>query len=400
MIRIIIGPPCSGKTTFVRDNAATGDVVLDWDKLADAVNATGEKPEGEQPDAVRAFATYGRVVLARWAVKTYETEQTVWLIASGKNQSLPIEDYVAAGGRVTVLDPGKDVCVQRCEDDGRGEGTRAAIDAWYEEPPTIPEAWLYDERKAVKNMKAKTIETRVKAAAGEKASNPFGGDLADGDFIAYASTFHNDPDAYGDIIAEGAFTKSLLAWREKDAPIPLLFGHRMDDPAFNIGHIVDAKEDETGLLVWGRIDLETEKGQQAYRLIKSRRLTELSFAFDAVDYEENEHGGFLLKEIDLFEVSLVQLGANRHTSVLAVKSAADVVQTVKGDFTADEVDSLHDAAENLREALAEIERLLATTSENQQDDDREPETAAAPDTGAASVNPAAATLTLALALAN
>lgn len=224
-------------------------------------------------------------------------------------------------------------------------------------------------------MRAKNFNIQVKAAGGEKTANPFGGDLLDGDFIAYASTFNDEPDSYGDVVFPGAFTKSLENWRANGAfdvdgegsRLPLLFGHRMDDPAFNIGHIVDAKEDEHGLLVWGRIDLDSEKGQAAHRLVKSRRLNQLSFAYDIIEADPHDKdAGLDLKELDLFEVSLVQLGANRNTSVLAVKAAAETVSSSKGEFTDEELDELMDARENLREALEHIEFILTSSKPDEE----------------------------------
>lgn len=396
MIRLIIGPPCAGKTSYIGAHARKGDVRLDWDKLAAALDAHASGTHTARDGAVRAVATYGRIILGhylrtRWrARRDDDTEATAWIPVTSPQAVGGLEDYIAAGAKVTILDPGIDTCLERCKTDGRPEGTEQAIREWYEQPPTIPDAWLYQDDQTKEEggrvMRAKNIQVSVKALAGEaSAVNPFGGEMLEGDFIAYAATFDDDPDSYGDIITPGAFKGTLERWAKKDAPIPLLYGHKMDDPAYNIGHIVEAREDEKGLLVWGRIDLELEKGQLAYRLIKSRRLNQLSFAFDALDYEENKDtGGYVLNELELHEVSLVQMGANRHTSVLAVKSAVDVVQTVKGEFTSDEVDALTDAAENLREALAQIEALLGTTKP-----EPEPEPSSSEDSdGAANTQPA------------
>ena len=380
-IRIIFGAPCSGKTSYIGAHARKGDIRVDWDKIAEAVDAKNTGTHVERDGAVKAATTYLRAVLnyyvtsGEWkARRDDDSEATAWIPVTRVDSIGGVDKMVAAGGRVTVLDPGEKECLRRCEEDGRPEGVADLIKEWYEndEAGKIPASWLYIEEKGDKPMRAKTIDVKVKATSGEKTDNPFGGELADGDFIAYASTFTTEPDSYGDTIEPGAFDRTLKEWAEKDAPIPLLYGHRMDDPAFNIGHIVDAKEDDEGLLVWGRIDLDSEKARQVYNLVKARRLTQLSFAYDVLDYDENQHGGWHLKDLDVHEVSLVQLGANRHTSVLAVKSAVDVVQTVKGDFTEDERNIIQDAAEAMREALDEIEKLLEVTQPEQ---DPEPDTA-------------------------
>ena len=412
MIRIIIGPPCAGKTTYVSAHATMGDVVLDWDKLAEALDAGGSGVHTERDGAVKAATTYARFTVANYLTTDWKarrddgSEATAWVIKTWATGSPAVEELVAAGGRVTIIDPGEPECLARAERDDRPAATLDAIRAWYQDPPIIPNTWTDTVVKGAPTMRAKNTECKVKATAGEKFENPFGGEMREGDFIAYASTFDADPDSYGDVMLPGSFARTLKEWAEKDAPIPLLYGHRMDDPAYNIGYIVDAKEDEHGLLVWGRIDLETEAGQQAYKLLKSRRLAQLSFAFDLIDGEQNKHGGYDIADVNLHEVSLVQLGANRHTSVLAVKAAADVVQTTVGDFTEDERDTIQDAADALREALAQLDKLLdldtegeENTNENLEDDVREPVEATATEQVAVR-NAAAARLALALANVN
>ncbi|MFS0077873.1 HK97 family phage prohead protease, partial [Corynebacterium striatum] len=70
-------------------------------------------------------------------------------------------------------------------------------------------------------------------------------------------------------------------------------------------------------------DTDSPKGAQVHRLLKQGRVREMSFAFAATSSEYGELDGKsvrFLKEVDLFEVSVVPLGANPETEVLAVKS--------------------------------------------------------------------------------
>jgi HK97 family phage prohead protease len=150
--------------------------------------------------------------------------------------------------------------------------------------------------------------------------------LAEGEFHAYASVFDNK-DSYGDVVRPGAFKGTLERWESKDALIPLLFGHRMDDPDFNIGH-VEAKEDDHGLWVHGFIDLEVPKGAATHRAMKAGRLNQMSFAYDVLDGGWETKDGdeyFELRELELFEVSVVTVGANQETEILAVKSTVDAL---------------------------------------------------------------------------
>lgn len=144
-----------------------------------------------------------------------------------------------------------------------------------------------------------------------------------GEITAYAATFDRVKDSYGDVIAPGAFAKTLTDWQESGHPIPLLFGHRTDDPRMNLGAVVEASEDERGLLIKAQFDETSDVAQYTRKLVKEGRLTKLSFAYDVLDSapvvladgtKANE-----LRELKLYEVSLVPIPANQLTEVLEVK---------------------------------------------------------------------------------
>ena len=169
-------------------------------------------------------------------------------------------------------------------------------------------------------MQIKTAPVRVKAG-------PEDG-LADGEFLAYASTFTREPDSYGDIVKAGAFASTITDWAAKDAVLPVLWGHNMSDPDYNIGSVLEASEDEHGLLVKGLLDLDSPKAQQVYRLIKGKRVTQLSFAYDVLDSGQVTEGDQKvneLRELKLYEISIVPIGANQETAVLAVKTQIDAL---------------------------------------------------------------------------
>ena len=164
-----------------------------------------------------------------------------------------------------------------------------------------------------------------------------------GYIIAYASTFDRDPDAYGDVVAKGAFVKSLAKHEAENNPVQFLFGHRTDDPMYNIGSVVDIREDDHGLLVKAEFDPSNEKAQYARKLVKEGRLKKLSFAYDVLDQaavvlpdgrKANE-----LREVDIFEVSLVPIPANQHAQVIGVKSADDADADTSADVEIDETAS-------------------------------------------------------------
>lgn len=161
--------------------------------------------------------------------------------------------------------------------------------------------------------------------------------LADGEFTAYASVFGNK-DSYGDVVLPGAFADTLAEWKDSGNVLPVLFGHNMQDPDFNIGGVVEAKEDERGLFTRNQLDLDNPKALQTYRLLKGRRLSQMSFAYDVLEGGEAERETadgskeyiYELRKLKLYEVSVVPIGANQETEILAVKAAQSAAHLLGG----------------------------------------------------------------------
>lgn len=168
-------------------------------------------------------------------------------------------------------------------------------------------------------MKHKAMPARVKQAGPDDG-------LAEGQFTAVVSVFGN-VDEVGDMVMPGAFTKSLAKWRSSGDPIPVWWSHGWDNPAYNVGWVVDAKEvlggPLPGLEVTGQLAIEEPTAMQVYRLLKGRRVTQFSFAYDEVDSvpTRDKEGNFVnqLRELDLHEVGPTAVGANRDTALLGVK---------------------------------------------------------------------------------
>lgn len=194
--------------------------------------------------------------------------------------------------------------------------------------------------------------------------------LAEGQFTAYASVFGN-VDSTGDIVVKGAFANTLADWAASGKPIPLLFGHEMDDPDYNIGYVVKAVEDDTGLLVTCQLDLENPKAKQVYRLIKGRRIDQMSFAYDVVQKVETYLEGDIevsqILEVKLYEVSVVTIGANQETEILAVKQAGEVAARMAAAVKAGRVLSAKNEGEirSAHEALSRVLTALNGTPDEQ-----------------------------------
>lgn len=140
-----------------------------------------------------------------------------------------------------------------------------------------------------------------------------------GEFEGYGSVF-GVKDSYNDVVVPGAFRKSLDAWREKKSLPAMLWQHQMDEP---IGVYTDMKEDDVGLYVKGRLLIDDDPlAKRAHAHMKAGSLTGLSIGYMLKDWEyDRTKEVFLLKEIDLWEVSPVTFPSNDEARISDVKSA-------------------------------------------------------------------------------
>lgn len=302
MIHIVSGPPCAGKSTYVQEHKQEGDIVIDYDIIAEAVGDT--RWSTSNVDLVKAM----RRSAIDWCLPRADSI-TAWVIDTDPTQA-SLSRYHEADADLVTLDVPMDECIRRAIADERPQQTMDAIEAYF----------AHDTKET--KMKTKSFDLIYESTE----------DIADGgEVLAYASTFDRVPDSYGDVVARGAFAKTLADWQASGNPIPLLFGHRTDDPRMNLGAVIEAEEDERGLKIRARFDEENEIAQYTRKLVREGRLTKLSFAYDTLDSapvvladgtRANE-----LRELKLYEISLVPIPANQLTEVIEAKGADDFGMT-------------------------------------------------------------------------
>lgn len=140
-----------------------------------------------------------------------------------------------------------------------------------------------------------------------------------GDFSGYASVY-DVVDVYREKVAPGAFAKSLDKWKGKNRLPPVLWQHRSGEP---LGPYTVMREDAKGLYVEGKLLVdEVEKAREARALMKSGAVSGLSIGFNVVVEEFDKKENIItLKEVDLWEVSVVTFPANEAAQIEAVKNA-------------------------------------------------------------------------------
>lgn len=131
----------------------------------------------------------------------------------------------------------------------------------------------------------------------------------------YAST--NDKDRQGDVVPAGVW-KSGMANYLKNPIILAYHNHTMP-----IGKMVDYKADEHGL--WIKAQIPSEVGD-IYKLIKKGILSAFSIGFRVKDAEyEQASETFMIKDLELHEISVVSVPANQNT-LFSLAKAFDSAQ--------------------------------------------------------------------------
>lgn len=135
------------------------------------------------------------------------------------------------------------------------------------------------------------------------------------EFEGHGSVFGN-VDLGGDIVMPGAFKRSL-ATHKKNGTLPQMFWmHRPDQVP---GRWIEMEEDAKGLYVRGEL-ADTQLGNELHTLLKMKAVRGQSIGYQTIESDWTKDGNRLLKEIDLWEVSLVSLAMNPLAQIEAVKS--------------------------------------------------------------------------------
>lgn len=180
-----------------------------------------------------------------------------------------------------------------------------------------------------------------------------------GEFSGYAAVFGNR-DNGDDIIEKGAFSKTI---RDDFDRIKILSQH--NECELPIGRPLELREDEKGLYIRGRIS-DTQKGRDIQTLLKDGVLNELSIGYDAVTFDfDSEEGVRHLKEIKLWEVSIVTWAMNDQAKIDEVKSLAEELklEAKAGKISRTRLDALKPFIAVVRELADILSPFLESAAE-------------------------------------
>jgi HK97 family phage prohead protease len=138
----------------------------------------------------------------------------------------------------------------------------------------------------------------------------------------------NSLDSDGDVVVPGAVKSGF-----KNNQVPMVWSHKWDMP---IGKGTISQDDDKAVFK-GEFFMDTESGKEAYNLVKNMGdMQQWSFGYKVNDSEfsktkdsdGDDTNARLLKDLTVYEVSPVLVGANQDTYTLAIKSNTELLKEI------------------------------------------------------------------------
>jgi len=182
----------------------------------------------------------------------------------------------------------------------------------------------------------------------------------EGKVSAVFSVF-NSLDSDGDVVLPGSIKSGF-----KSGSVPMVWAHKWDMP-IGKGSI---KSDGDKATFEGEFFMDTESGKEAYKIVKNMAdMQQWSFGYRVNDAERGKFGegdeekdARYLKDLTVFEVSPVLVGANQDTYTMAIKSNEELLKEIlgeeKGVMTTESMNQPDPNEEQEEEKSVTVEELL------------------------------------------
>lgn len=136
MLYVVTGPPAAGKSSWIQSHATARDIVIDLDLITQALSGPGAPQWNQDPIQLRVAHR------ARYAAMdeafTLRDEVDVYVIHTQPSPKA-LARYKRLSARIVVVDPGREVVMQRIEAMRSKDMERVAT-RWYNARKTLSRA--------------------------------------------------------------------------------------------------------------------------------------------------------------------------------------------------------------------------------------------------------------------
>lgn len=226
-LRVVIGPPASGKETWADENTRPGEILINFDRLATSL---GARDVDSLTSTERKAATAARQGIIRGLEEGYISGSVTALYSFPSPATL--DRLRELGAEFITIDPGKEETLSRAASEKRPPETIDAIHRWYNNPPQVKDSDLTQETTTAEDNAPGYVAASTSERTMEGIVLPWG--------------------------AVGTTSKGQLIFERGNLDVPsdlqkvkLLAGHSPD--GHPVGHAVAAEDRKEGL--WMKFQL-------------------------------------------------------------------------------------------------------------------------------------------------
>lgn len=316
-LNVIYGPPCSGKTTYVREHKAEGDIVIDLDYLKHALTFKDYHDDLTSDDLDYLWS------LRNYLISAPKEKSTTWLITT---EELTEDTDICDEVETIKMDRTKEEIYKMIdEDDTRPDKDKwkDLVDKWYskneetaEEARTMPQILKQREYRNLLQLSPLQEEKQKRIDS-------------DHYIEGYATTWdpyvlwEYDGIKYYEKIDRNAFNGADMS------DIIMQYDHQGKVFARKSNGTLIVETDDHGLFMAADLS-KSQAARDMYTEIDSGLVTKMSWAFTVAEeaYDRDTRTRTILKIKKVYDVSAVSIPANDGTEISA-RSYLDGVMEVE-----------------------------------------------------------------------